>query len=374
MVWSLIKTVILTTTKVCTIIILSGCNSVDYYGEMIIAGNRTPIDTVDLNLETSFVLHPPVGDGIASCSIIRGEIGVGIQEENNQEIITYDSEIGFFQINLEKPQDVIVISVLNNCYVERPILLKVFYNYEEIPFRVVGSDYYDTEFSFKLDGGYQINIPIQLFAELEVDDYLNILTIGVFPNPEHFAMNDNDWTINNMFGSMFNFAVSYGGSEERTLNVLFHETPTQIEIEVPILAINQDNIEVVNEHGSVFSTIPNEFLQVVPEEIIELYFHFNTSIYGEESSVTDYLLVSMLDWQQINKNEQPYILIEARHDDMLNGFSDRGSFTVIMPDKPGFYEFVTFLVPNPTNIHDEVHMWEVIFSFPFTIEVVEHME
>lgn len=352
------------------IILIVGCGDEGMNQEPFARRNHTVVDMSQLNIETNFVeIFPQLGSGNGSCSEIRGAVALGIREVHNPGLIDYEPESGFMQINLETPQDIITISGINFCYIDRPFLLKVFYNYEEIPFRIVGVEEYDTGFVFELEAGHDINIPIQLYEGLEVNDYLNVLTIGLFPEPGHHAMNDDGWTINNMFGSMWNFAVSYGGNEEIDLGITSYVTPTQLEIELGGLNINQDEEEYIMGHGGVFN-MPGEFLQVTSGEVVELHFHFNTHLFVSEFGMTEYLLMSMLNWQQIDMNGQPYLLFEARPESSFY-VTDRGTFTIVAPEEAGFYEFKTFIVPNPTSIHDELHMWEIIFSFPFTLEVVE---
>ena len=69
-------------------------------------------------------------------------------------------------------------------------ILKIFYNFEEIPFRVLTQSSFDTEFLFALSEGYQIQIPIQLLPEItDVGNGLGNLSIGIFATPHYHTVN-----------------------------------------------------------------------------------------------------------------------------------------------------------------------------------------
>jgi len=359
------------------VVLLFGCNNqhenVENISQNTLFERKEQIvaSASELGLEAFHVerIEQPTGENIITCGRIRGAVGVALLLENNEEIIDYDLDSGFIQINLNTPQDQIIMSVFNACYTDRPFLVKVFYNYEEIPFRVADAELYYTELLLEIPSGYQVDIPINLSNELEKNDYLNILSIGAFPNPEHHAMIDDGFTINDMFGFMMSWAISYGGNEEIEFDVPFQNLPNQIEgIRVSGLRIQTHAEAWLEEHQAVYNII-DQLVRATPGEIIELYFYVNTHI-----ETTEYLIVAMLDWQQIELNGQPFLRVEARQEEMADGFTDLGRFTITVPEEPGFYEFVAFIILNPTDIDNEIHHWEVTFDFPFTIEVAESFD
>jgi len=273
---------------------------------------------------------------------------------------------------LETPQDEIVLTLQGTSNI--PIMLKVFYNYEEVAFLVGDEEAYVTKFLFELpDNERETNIAFRMSSELEANDTFNSLIIGVFPHPDYFSKNDDHFTITNDLGNALNFRVSYGGEENLVLRVPYQSFPEQIEEMFHRgVMINQFSAELTMRYsdGGVFTLAPNP-LQVTPNEVVEFYFYANLQWTDEMRTLQNYLIISMLDWQQIEKNGLPYLLFEARLDDMFNDVMDHGRFTVTMPSEPGFYEFVTFAVPDPTHFNKPLMIHPLEFGFPFTIEVVD---
>ena len=276
-------------------------------------------------------------------------------------------------IHLDTPQEPIIIQLANPAFQERTAMLKVFYNYEEIPFRVGNDSEYQTKRTFVLDPGYLIDVPIRLYHELTINDYHNVLTIGVFESPEHHSKNDDSFTIGNNFAQIANFIVYYGGDLQLDLSLFQLEFPEQLpDILSRGIMVNQDSKELMLTYGTggVFTMWPNP-LPVSPGEIVEFSFFANPYTHEVLEVLNDYLIISMIGWNQVEMNDQPFLYFEARPFDMRNDVSDFGTFTVRMPDEPGFHEFVTFIVPNPTQKNDGTFIISPAVAFPFTIEVRE---
>jgi len=374
------KTVIWLVTVLLTILI-TGCNTQHEENEVIDRTTsyenreRVIMSMHELGLEEIHVheIEGPPNNYMLTCERLRGYVDVALLQDNNENIIDYQHEEGFIQINLETPQDQIVVSLFNACHVDRPILVKVFFNYEETPFRVAGSEIYFDDLLLKVSSGHVVNIPINLSSNLEKNEYLNILSIGAFPNPEHHTMKDDSFTISNMFGEMHSWAISYGGSERLKLDVPFMTPPTRlVGIESFGLVVQQYGQAWSENHGVYLMS--EQHLQVKSGDTVDLYFYINPgSLIPEwrETVVTEYLIVAMLNWQQIQLNALPFLRVEAIHEEKAFGITDRGHFTIIAPEEPGLYEFVAFIIFNPIDIHDDVHHWGVQFTFPFTIEVTK---
>jgi len=275
---------------------------------------------------------------------------------------------------LETPQDEIVLTVRGSSNSNIPVMLKLFYNYEEIPFLVDNVETYVTQFLFELPyDEREINITIRMSSELEAAETVSALTIGVFPHPDYLSKNDDHFSISNNLGGVLNFRVSYGDEESLVLRVPYQEFPRQIENMLNRgVRINQDSAEftIAYAEGGVFTMHPNP-LQVAPDEVVYFYFYVNLQMSDQIVPIQNYLILSMLGWQQIEKDGLPYLLFEARSEDMVNDVKDHGRFSVTMPSEPGFYEFVTFIVPDPTHFNEYLMRYPLEFSFPFTVEVVE---
>ena len=89
-----------------------------------------------------------------------------------------------FKINLPTPQDTLYFIVQNPSEEDKNGMLKLFYNYQEILFKVQGRDEYVSELLFQIPSGYELIIPFQLYNGIIQDDVVNSLIVGLFESPE----------------------------------------------------------------------------------------------------------------------------------------------------------------------------------------------
>lgn len=249
-------------------------------------------------------------------------------------------------------------------------VLKVFVNYEEVPFRVLGEDEYVTEFMFFLESGYQMDIPFVVDVSFPDDHYTYKLTAGVFVDPSREVINEeNYWEVFSWSqGMVLNSDLILGSGSD-----IYFELPQQTE---PMerqedtwfvdLIIAQEF--TLNEHGFLS---PPEFVQQVRRgEDIEFSFYASPlASYGYE--LENYLIIGMLDWQQIPLNGyHPYLFIDAQ-DQEFEQLLDYGVFTLEAIDEVGFYDFIAVLIPNPRNPNSLENSYPLMKSNRFVIEVVE---
>lgn len=67
---------------------------------------------------------------------------------------------------------------------EQELILKVFYDYEEIAFKVSGEADFQKQYIFNLDGTNEANLNLQLSKEIKKDDLTHKLLISIYPNPK----------------------------------------------------------------------------------------------------------------------------------------------------------------------------------------------
>jgi len=284
-------------------------------------------------------------------------------------------------IFLETPQDPLTAIVLNGADGDQSItyLLKIFYNYEEVFFRI-GSSEYMSEFVFSIDAGYRFDIPIYLDLPLTSSNTNSIskLTAGLFVYPEQLAMINLDADEENFIrfwnNNILNFEINYGYDAPIILTMPEYEDVTTI-VDMPLASISVtqffDFPYVEFEPGFLdvewMDSLELLHLQTTPGESIELAFVANL-----HSSVTEglqgFVLISMIDWQQVIMSDQPYLYIST--DPTAIEISQFGHFFVDAPNDPGFYEFVMLAIPNPTAPLS----WGNYFPLEiarFTIEVVD---
>ena len=334
--------------------------------DIMINENRLPSDISELEL----VFFPVEADEF-------GSIGFGIWDGY------IASEHSIDPIRLETPQDRLNISLTNDSVEEINVIIKVFYNYQEATFRIVGSETYVTEFIFTMPGGYDVDIPFHLDPTLEAGETLSKLTVAVFPNPENFTMQEQESEDSVHYfhtGLVLDFEINYGSDLPLSLSVPESDTVDDVHDMWGIFTVNAESEPVI---GGGFMP-PPYLLQVTPNEQVELAFFGNMSVWemvgmaphGEAiertTEITDYLIISMLDWQQIPMNGDPYLWLRGREGERGGvTYGQHGRFYIEAPSEPGFYEFVAFLVHNPKSSF----AWETFVPLEvatrFTIEVVE---
>ena len=279
---------------------------------------------------------------------------------------------GYFEMEgLEHP---LVARIGNLSIKDHYFALKIFLNYEEASFRVLGEDNYVTEFIILVESGYKIEIPFVLeIDQIEMDQTFK-LTAGIFIDPNRHAMDlpfeELPWMEQwDNFATVLNFDLSFGTGSDIVLDASYTE----------ILARRENqffaNLQVNTDFGveaflaSDFSIPPDNLLQVRAGEEVELAFFTNPHVF-EETELENYLILAMLDWQQIQLNHQPFLLVDTRG----HGYEhpvDHGTFTFTAPTETGFYEFVAIIVSNPTARNSWQNFVPLDVANRFTIEVVE---
>lgn len=265
-------------------------------------------------------------------------------------------------MELETPQDLIYVVVENRSRVTKMnFILKIFYNYEEIAFQVVGSEREVTEFLFSPPAGYESIIPIHLSESLESNEMANRLTVGIFMSPEQFASEDEElvWETPLM---LLNFEINFGERGALYLEV----EPDFLTTELPNMT--HSGIMINNESIPLQDAVrvPPSKWNVSPGEEVEMFFATNpSSIIDEE--IEEFLIISLLDWHQIAMNGNPYLLISLNEQN--NEYGHHGGFFITAPDEPGLYEFIAFLVPNPRSLNGPTNFYPLEAGLRFTLEV-----
>lgn len=301
-----------------------------------------------------------------------GGIGLGVWRGDEDIVLDFDSPGAWW---METPQDQLTAYVENVSFNSQNMILKVFYNYEEISFRVVGTEIYATEFLFTLAPFEAVEIPFHLDADLEPSETFSKLTVGAFLAPEQFSALEPELILHH--GRMLNFEINYGEDNgELVLPVLPIAPLRQIEaLMFTGLKINLDFDPPA--HAAYFPPNP---LEVRTGEQVELGFVAgapDTLVTFEYSAdeiveyvyeVEEYLIIVMVNWQQVMVNGGPYIRI-----DETGGFGtgQHGRFFIEAPTEPGLYEVVAFLVADPVHRNNQNNFVPLEIASRFTLEVID---
>jgi len=272
--------------------------------------------------------------------------------------------LGFDGImTLDTPQDTLHVFFENLSPNERDFILKVFYNYEEVSFCVLGVAVCEAEFVFSLEGNHEVTIPIQLDNNVIATDTINKLTVGIFADPNLFSMTV-DSSLWRPRGMLLNFEINYGFREELILYVEQEEPVLKLDgLMFHGLMINQDFDPVLYQ-----AYFPSNPLQVRRGEEVELAFLANATLNINEA-LEDYLIIAMLDWEQISMNGKPYLYVNVTDDNENVGH--HGRFTIEVDRDLGSYEFIAFIVANPVNENSDSNFFPLEMATRFTIEVIE---
>jgi len=290
----------------------------------------------------------------------------------------------FGQINLTYPDDILEATLSNISNSTANFMLKLFLNYEEIPFRVLGEDKdYVTEFIFPIDGGYQLSIPFVLNSDFLDENEHYKLTAAVFVDPELYAIDHEHLWASFAFANGINLDLFVGNGGELQLATTYNLSPLE-RIENPdigSLAVWTDLDDFSLPVGIYFDDLP--LVQALRGEELELSFIAgligpkNTDILiyptmelPPEVIAENYVILALLDWQQIELNGEPYLFVYVEENDS-EIIVDLGRFTITVPDEPGFYDFVAFIIPNANHENTFHSFFPLVFSVRFTIEVIE---
>lgn len=308
----------------------------DYLLEMIetaqiINPNRLP-QSID-HLELTFL---PIEAGVGSGGLFAW---TGISHDELMERIDDRNYFyGFGGMRHNSPQDLFTVFVSNGFEYDLNILVKLFYNFEEVPFMISGSSYYQTEFIFTLPAMYDVHIPVQLDSRLEVNEFLSSrLTVAYFLVPELHIGESIDFRGSSVDGMALNFEIDYGSNDRH-----FHLPLTDLPYyPLPELAtgfmINRD-FTPTNAGRSI--QVPPYLLQVSPGEKIDLSLVVNGNWFLTLEEMESYLVIAMLDFRQILMSGQPFLHFAASQGQHV-------PFTIVAPMEPGMHEFTALAVHNP---------------------------
>ncbi|MCL1991139.1 MAG: hypothetical protein FWG67_09655 [Defluviitaleaceae bacterium] len=272
-------------------------------------------------------------------------------------------------IELSDVNDTLVAQTENLSTHDLYLMVKVFLNYEEVPFRVNGEETYTTEFVFFLERGYQVDIPFVINADFLAANTTSKLTVGIFADPHRELINEE------------NHVAVFWGRSGMVLNndlIIGNDSAIQFEpVEFSDIMYRQEDRQFVdlwvasdfslNAYG--FISHPELHLQVERGKEIELLF-YASPFASQGYELENYLIFGMLNWQQISLNAQPFLWVDT----FEHGFShvsDHGRFTLPAIDEVGYHEFMAILVSNPEKRNSITHSFPLFTSNRLIIEVVE---
>lgn len=258
---------------------------------------------------------------------------------------------------LSNLKDVINVKI-NNVGRDREFVLKVFYDYNEIPFKVEGEEEFKNEHFFNLSDNYQADLPIHLPSSIKPDQKAHKLLFFLYPGPN---IHEKDIKARTAHSNMvLNYDVLFNLNQN---NPQFNEDNEyekpleQFDVQYQGIVINQD----LKNEGKDLSLVkyPPYNLKVKKDEDLTLAYTL-----GGYADTTKFLMVLTIDWKQWNIDNKPYKLLNIKESKL-----GHGTFTIKTPTKPGLYEVTAYLVKDPFKLNNEDSFVPIDNSFRFTLEI-----
>ena len=282
---------------------------------------------------------------------------------------------------LERSGDELEAIIANISDEERQFILKLFLNYKEATFRLLGEEDYVTEFRFSVVGGYEITIPFTLDFAFPQVDYTYRLTAMIFAEPNMHAMGDDNELWRSGFAGAMNFDLSLGNGGNINLSPTYNHLPLERSYNIGFipLHITTESLPTIDSAWDLDLELENQpVIQASPGEVIEFSYlasplHMTWGGEGErppELIVESYLILALLDWQSIALSGYPYLFVAVEEIE-YERITDLGRFTIVAPGEPSFYDFIAILIPNAAHRNNDYLYRPLVRSMRFTIEVVD---
>ncbi|MFJ7977932.1 hypothetical protein ACIQZI_19980 [Peribacillus sp. NPDC096379] len=230
-------------------------------------------------------------------------------------------------------------------------IMKVFYDYEEINFKVDQSKF-NNSYTFELGKGKRINLPIYLSDKIKADHHSHKLTVSILASPEKHAKNIEAKT--NFFGITTDYELFYNEAEREFENNKTYEKPIK-------LLNNAFTGLVISQDFNNFKEVPLPPYSTKVKKGERVKFSYRA---GNYENVSDYLIMVLLDWNQVEMDNEKYKLLNIENTKV--GY---GTFEILAPKEAGLYEFTAYIVPEPfvnrTIENDDL----IDQAYRFTLEV-----
>ncbi|MFT9815996.1 hypothetical protein [Lysinibacillus sp. NPDC056185] len=280
-------------------------------------------------------------------------LGAGYGMGVNSLIIDQESQENG-QILMKNPQDLLEVNFKNRGNSGKYIL-KVFYDFKETKFSVE-KDHYASSYVFDLETGKSIDIIFSLDQNLNKDNKIHKLIVAIYASPEKNAKTIKAMT--NSYGMTLPYTIYFEGNKkynmQKTLTKEYQQPLDKLDLQFQGLMINND----FKKSKEVL--FPPYSIKAKKGEYLKLAYYSGKY----DIDIQDYLIISMIDWKQVKMNNDDYLLLENDSEKV-----DYGTFSVKVPNEEGLYEYSAIIIPNSTNVMDEMSFSPLDTAYRFTIEV-----
>lgn len=228
-------------------------------------------------------------------------------------------------------------------------MLKVFYDYKEIDFKVANE--FVSEYVFDLNSPSTIVMPLFLSDEIQLDDYSHKLTVVVFAGTNQYACDYE--SVTDSYGQCLDYEIRKPQTPSN--NYMAHDYLIESN---PISDINFSGFVINDDIDDAASVkMPSTEIRANPGETIDLNLFM-----GNIDGFSEYAAIVFMDWDVVDINGSSPLLLKTQ------GLSQQ-NFTLKAPEMPGKYEICGILIPNPFNNIPESSFYYTEYAYRFTLLV-----
>lgn len=222
---------------------------------------------------------------------------------------------------------------------DHSIIMKVFYDYQMIDFKLADTDTYASEYTFNLESGKKIDIPILLDEDsIKFDQNIHKLLVtfstGYHQNASDFDSVTDEYGINAVFDVVHNLDYK-NKTMPYSYNYLLPEDNFEQNYGKLIFNTDYENVTPKGDFGGILN--PTPFLNVKRSSSLDLMYNIGKN--GSDNA----LLIMTFNFEQVNINDKYAELIKL---DGKEGTAN-GKISIKVPDAAGKYEVIGYVVHNP---------------------------
>lgn len=286
---------------------------------------------------------------------------VGVSNQNSDTDLKNNQQLAV--TNLSEPFNF----YFRNQGKDRKMVMTVYYNYEQIDFKLNLEDDYTNQYVFDIKDGELIEETLYLDSTIEMNECMNKLMIS-FTSGYDTHQSDldtyptNEYGITTIYDLFFtnNFEEGNDKVDAASSEPIIPKNVFQDFVSEPLI-INMDYENKLQNQKLI--SVPEKNLQVQPNEKVNLMYNISNS----ESNLA--LMILTVGFEQVKINNKYYEVIELNESNSV--FND--SFDFVAPSEVGKYEVIAYLIYDPFKTMKSTSLFNstVGHSYRFTLEVMD---
>ncbi|MCL1935320.1 MAG: hypothetical protein FWF57_02955 [Defluviitaleaceae bacterium] len=309
--------------------------------------------------------------------------------QNNNELGHFGYALGVSNRNsielgpllfMDTDENEILVYFSNEGGTDAEFVLKLFLDYRSIYFSVLNSyeHIYNKSYSFFLQDGESITIPISVLDSFDNFNYYAKLNTIIMIEPNLFQKNVQHFN-DKFYGMSISSYVVFSPDEQLKEKVLdgyvniadvswsTNLNENLFEILPTIYPKNHFDFNIGTSIENIVPTFNPSYLSYItvqPKEKVNFYYVLgDTTIDG----LNRFVIIGLLDWEQINLNNKEFLKVELPRNGYNNSlYAGFGNLIFEAPEETGMYEFIALAI----GISDDIAFFTNIEnSFRVTIVV-----